>query len=141
MNAPIRFDHVTKEYLLQEDRTFKELLPNLLRGKPWAKKHTVFKNLSFTITKGETVGIIGKNGAGKSTILKLIAGVTYPDKGKVVVEGKVTPLIELGAGFHYELSGYENIFLNAAILGMHKSEIETRVDSIINFSELDEYIH
>ena len=141
MSDAIIFDHVKKEYLLQEDRTFKELLPNLLRGKPWAKKHMVFKDLSFRIQQGETVGIVGKNGAGKSTILKLIAGVSYPDEGKVFVQGKVTPLIELGAGFHHELSGYENIFLNAAILGMHKQEIMSKVESIIAFSELEEYIH
>lgn len=141
MSTAIQFDHVTKEYLLQENRTFKELIPSLVRGRAWAKKHTVFEDLSFTIQKGETVGIVGKNGAGKSTILKLIAGVTYPDKGTVHIDGKVAPLIELGAGFHHELSGYENIFLNAAILGMHKKEIASRVESIIEFSELHEYIH
>lgn len=137
----IQFDRVTKEFVMQEDRTFKEFLPSLLRGKAWAKRHTVFKNLSFTINQGETVGIVGKNGAGKSTVLKLIAGVTYPTKGRVTINGRVTPLIELGAGFHHELSGYENIFLNAAILGMHKKEIELKLKSIIDFSELEEYIH
>jgi ABC-type polysaccharide/polyol phosphate transport system ATPase subunit len=137
----IQFQNVKKEFLLQEDRTFKELLPSLLSGRPWAKKHIVFNDLNFTINKGETVGIVGKNGSGKSTILKLIAGVTYPTEGKVTIDGKVTPLIELGAGFHHELSGYENIFLNAAILGMHKQEIESKVEKIIEFSELQEYIH
>ncbi|HSW90171.1 MAG TPA: ABC transporter ATP-binding protein [Patescibacteria group bacterium] len=141
MHPVITFDHVRKEYVLQEDRTLKELVPNLLSGKPWAKKHTVFSDLSFVITQGETVGIVGKNGAGKSTILKLIAGVTYPDKGRVIVDGSVTPLIELGAGFHHELSGFENIYLNAAILGMHKKQVEKSIASIIEFSELHEYIH
>ncbi len=101
----------------------------------------MFENLSFEITKGETVGIVGKNGAGKSTLLKLIAGVTYPSTGNVDVRGRVAPLIELGAGFHHELTGYENIFLNAAILGMHKKEIEKSLDDIIAFSELGEFIH
>lgn len=141
MSDVISFKNVTKKYLIQEDRTFKELIPNLVLGKPWAKQHTVFQNLSFSIAAGETVGIVGRNGAGKSTLLKLIAGVTYPTKGKVAVCCQVTPLIELGAGFHHELSGYENIFLNAAILGMHKREIETKVDSIIDFSELGDFIH
>ena len=126
---------------MQDDRTFKELLPNLLTGKPWAKKFTALSDLNFDINLGETVGIVGKNGSGKSTLLKLIAGVTFPSTGKIHVNGKVAPLIELGAGFHYELSGYENIFLNAAILGMHKKEIEAKVEDIIEFSELREFIH
>lgn len=137
----ISFKNVTKNFYLQDDRTFKELLPSLLTGKPWARKFSALTGISFDITGGETVGIIGKNGSGKSTILKLIAGVTYPTTGKVHIEGKVAPLIELGAGFHYELSGFENIFLNAAILGMHKKEIEAKVEEIIEFSELAEFIH
>jgi ABC-type polysaccharide/polyol phosphate transport system ATPase subunit len=141
MSAIIRFSHVEKDYTLQEDKTFKEMLPNLFLGKPLTKKYTVFSDVSFEIQDGETIGIVGKNGAGKSTILKLIAGVTYPTKGSVEVNGKVAPLIELGAGFHHELSGYENIFLNAAILGMHKKEIQAQVESIIAFSELKEFIH
>lgn len=141
MSDAIVFNNVTKEYFVQGDRTFKELIPNLLAGKSWAKKHTVFHDLTFTIKTGETVGIVGKNGAGKSTLLKLIAGVTYPTSGEVRINGLVTPLIELGAGFHHELSGCENIFLNAAILGMHKAEIESKVESIISFSELGEFIH
>lgn len=142
MTEPIiQFSHVAKSYYMQEDRTFKDVIPSMLFGKPWAKKHLVFKDLSFTIDQGETVGIVGKNGAGKSTLLKLIAGVTYPSDGHVQIHGRVAPLIELGAGFHHELSGYENIFLNAAILGMHKREIEGKVKDIIAFSELEEFIH
>ncbi len=137
----ISFKNVTKNFYLQDDRTFKELLPSLLTGKPWARKFSALSGISFDISQGETVGIIGKNGSGKSTILKLIAGVTYPTTGKVHIEEKVAPLIELGAGFHYELSGFENIFLNAAILGMHKKEIEAKISEIIEFSELSEFIH
>jgi ABC-2 type transport system ATP-binding protein len=137
----IVFTNVSKEFYLQEDRTFKELIPSLLSGRSWAKKHTVFTDVSFEIKPGETIGIVGENGAGKSTIMKLIAGVTYPTVGKVKTVGKIAPLIELGAGFHYELSGYENIFLNAAILGMHKKEIELAVDSIVAFSEIEEFLH
>lgn len=137
----ITFRNVSKSFYLQDDRTFKELLPNLLTGKSWARKFTALSDINLEINKGESVGIVGKNGSGKSTLLKLIAGVTFPSKGKVHVGGKVAPLIELGAGFHYELSGYENIFLNAAILGMHKKEIEAKVEDIIKFSELEEFIH
>ena len=142
INQPvITFANVSKEFILQDDRTFKDVIPTLLQGKSWASRYKAITNLSFTINQGETVGIIGKNGAGKSTILKLIAGVTYPNHGKIEVRERVAPLIELGAGFHHELSGYENIFLNAAILGMHKREIESKVDSIIAFSELEKFIH
>jgi ABC-type polysaccharide/polyol phosphate transport system ATPase subunit len=137
----IKFDHVEKSFFIQEERTFKDLIPSLVMGKNVMKLHNVLNDVSFEITQGETVGIVGKNGAGKSTILKLIAGVTYPNIGEVKVVGKVAPLIELGAGFHHELTGYENIFLNAAILGMHKKEIEARVQDIIDFSELAEFIH
>ncbi len=141
MKTVIEFDHVTKSYFLQDDRTFKDFIPNLLRGKAWAKNYTAIRDANFTITQGETVGFVGKNGAGKSTLLKLIAGVTFPTSGNVIVSQKVAPLIELGAGFHHELSGYENIFLNAAILGMHKREIAAKLDDIIAFSELEKFIH
>ena len=140
-NLVIRCKNVTKKFFLQEDKTFKEFLPNLLLGKSWAKEIIALDDISFEINIGETVGIIGKNGAGKSTLLKLMAGVTAASKGEVVVQGKVAPLIEVGAGFHHELTGLENIFLNGAILGMHKKEIEAVVDSIIDFSELKDFIH
>lgn len=140
-NPAITFTHVNKQFIMQDDRTFKEVIPNLLRGKSWARKYQALNDVSFVINRGETVGIIGKNGAGKSTILKLIAGVTYPTSGEVIVHERVAPLIELGAGFHHELSGYENIFLNAAILGMHKKEVEGKIQKIIAFSELEAFIH
>lgn len=140
-NFAINFQNVTKEFYLQEDKTFKEFLHNFVIRKSWAKKLTALSNVSFGIGNGETVGIVGKNGAGKSTVLKMIAGVTQPTKGKVNILGKVAPLIELGAGFHHELTGYENIFLNAAILGMHKKEIDLVLDDIIKFSELAEFMN
>lgn len=141
MQPSIIFNHVKKEFFLQEDRTFKEVIPSILAGKSWAKTKKVLHDVSFSINQGETVALVGKNGAGKSTILKLIAGVTYPSSGEVTVNGQVAPLIELGAGFHHELSGYENIFLNAAILGMHKKEIELCLSDVITFSEIEEYLH
>lgn len=140
-NLAIQFKNVTKSFYLQEDKTFKEYLPNLILGKSWAKKFLALSNLSFDIKQGETVGIVGKNGAGKSTLLKLVAKVTTPSTGQVIINGKVAPLIELGAGFHHELTGYENILLNAAILGMHKKEVEAIIDQIIEFSELKEFIY
>ena len=107
----IQFKNVTKSFYLQEDKTFKEFLPNLILGKSWAKKFLALSNISFDIKRGETIGIVGKNGAGKSTLLKLIAEVTTPTTGQIIINGKVAPLIELGAGFHHELTGYENILL------------------------------
>jgi ABC-type polysaccharide/polyol phosphate transport system ATPase subunit len=98
------------------------------------------KDINLKIKKGETVGIIGPNGSGKSTILKLIAGVMYPTKGSVKTKGNIAPLIELGAGFHPELSGRENIYLNGTILGLSKGEIEKQFDEIVEFSELHDFI-
>lgn len=137
----IQFKNVYKSFYLQEDKTFKEFLPNLLLGKSWAKQFSALSDISFDIKRGETVGIVGKNGAGKSTLLKLIAKVTTPSKGQIIINGKVAPLIELGAGFHHELTGFENILLNAAILGMHKKEIEAVTNQIIEFSELKDFIN
>ncbi len=137
----ISFNNVSKEFFWQGSRTFKELIPSIIKGKKWAQKLHVFDNLDFEINSGETVGIVGKNGAGKSTIMKLIAGVTYPSQGTVTVDGRVAPMIELGAGFHYELNGYENIYLNSAILGMHKKEIDEVFDDIVAFSEIDKFMH
>lgn len=138
--SAISFQNVSKRFVLQGDKTLKEIIPSLIKGNGLGHVYTALDGISFDILEGETVGIIGKNGAGKSTIMKLIAGVTYPTKGKVNVHGKVSPLIELGAGFHHELTGLENIYLNAAILGMHKKEIAEKVEAIIEFSGLADFM-
>lgn len=104
------------------------------------REFMALKNVSFEIKKGEAVGFIGRNGAGKSTILKLLAGVTKASSGQVAVNGRVAALIEVGAGFHPELTGRENIYMNGSILGMKKAEIEKCFDSIVSFAELDKYI-
>lgn len=139
-NIAISFSSVTKNFSRNNQKTFKEFLPALFYGEKTVDKFTVFSDVSFEIKKGECVGIIGPNGSGKSTILKLIAGVMSPTKGKVHVHGKVSPLIELGAGMHPELTGRENIFLNGAILGLSHKEIEGYFQSILDFSELSEFI-
>ncbi len=102
---------------------------------------TALKNIDLEISSGETVGIIGKNGAGKSTILGLLAKVLKPTSGQISVKGRVAPLLELGAGFHPELSGRQNILLNGVLLGMLKREVEEKVDEIISFSELEDFIY
>lgn len=137
----ITFSKVTKNFSLNKQKTFKEFFPALLLGRETKEDFTALDNISFEINRGETVGIIGPNGSGKSTILKLIAGVMYPTSGKVVVHGKVSPLIELGAGFHPELSGTENIYLNGSILGLNQKELREMYADIVNFSELGEFIN
>lgn len=136
----IKFEHVTKTFSRLSQKTFKEFIPALFKGEETSQSFTVLDDINFEITKGETVGIIGPNGSGKSTILKLIAGVMSPNKGKITVKGKISPLIELGAGFHPELTGLENIYLNGAILGMSRKDIDKNLQSIIDFAELKEFI-
>ncbi len=110
------------------------------KRQPLERDFAAIKDVSFDIEQGEAVGFIGRNGAGKSTILKLLASVTKPTSGKVLINGRVAALIEVGAGFHPELTGRENVFLNASILGMKKVEIEKRFDSIVGFAELEDFI-
>ncbi|MFZ2153309.1 MAG: ABC transporter ATP-binding protein [Microgenomates group bacterium] len=141
-NPPIviKFDHVTKDFSHNNQKTFKEFLPALFLGEKTVDRFTALQDISFEIKKGECIGIIGPNGSGKSTILKLIARVMSPSSGTVHVHGKVSPLIELGAGMHPELTGRENIYLNGAILGLHRREIDANLQGIIDFSELSEFI-
>lgn len=138
------FNNVSKTYPLYSHvrRGFKSFfihLPKAIKDMKNAKFEAL-KDVSFEIKRGETFGIIGKNGEGKSTILSLIAGVINPTKGKITVNGKVFPLLELGAGFHPELSGKENIILNGVLLGFTKAEVMSKLDEIIEFSELGDFI-
>ena len=141
MKEPIiSFDKVTKEFNLLKQRTFKEFLPALIGGKETQTSFKELDSISFTVNKGETMGIVGRNGSGKSTILKLMAGVMCPTSGKVEVKGRVSPLIELGAGFHPELTGKENIYLNGAILGLDRRQINSQLNNIVEFAELEKFI-
>ncbi|MFN3739300.1 MAG: ABC transporter ATP-binding protein [Thermodesulfovibrionales bacterium] len=122
----------------------REDIVNLFKGNNSGLKSDEFwalKGINLTVQRGECVGLYGPNGAGKSTILKLIASVTYPTKGNLKVRGRVAPLIELGAGFHMDLTGRENIFINGAILGMSIKEIRSKLNEIIEFSELGQFIN
>ncbi len=139
-NPVIKFDRVTKKFSFQSQKTFKEFLPALLKGEETSKGFIALNDISFAIEQGDCVGIVGPNGSGKSTILKLIAGVMSPTSGKISVHGKISPLIELGAGMHPELTGRENIYLNGAILGLSRKEIEKNFQSIVDFSEMSEFI-
>jgi len=139
-NTIIKFDHVTKRFSRNYHKTFKEFLPALIKGEDTVNTFIALNNINFEIKQGEVIGIIGPNGSGKSTILKLIAGVMWPTSGSVTVNGKVSPLIELGAGMHPELTGRENVFLNGSILGLKQKEIANNFKSIVDFSELKEFI-
>lgn len=120
--------------------TFKEYFVKFLKRQVVYKQFWALKDVNFQIHKGELFGILGLNGAGKSTLLKVIAGVLKPTQGKVVINGTMAPLIELGAGFDPELSARENIYLNGAVLGISKKEMDRRFSYIVEFSELEEFI-
>ena len=125
----------------ERSRTFQAHIIAYIKGKRREKEILwALRNISLDVRKGESLGIIGPNGAGKSTLLKVISGVIKPAEGRVIANGKIAPLIELAAGFDDELTGRENIFLNASILGFSRREIEDRVGSIVDFSELRDFI-
>ena len=136
----IEVKNVKKFFKVYEDkgRMLRERIIHLQRNK--YEKREVLKGISFDIKKGETVGLIGKNGCGKSTTLKMLTGILRPNEGSIDKAGRVYSLIELGAGFHPDLTGRENIYINASIYGIKAREVDRRLDSIIRFSELEEFI-
>ena len=140
MESVIKIENVTKKFKLYSDRPL-SIKENIVRGmKNTYKEFYALNDVSFEVKKGSTIGLIGKNGSGKSTLLKMINRTMFPDKGKITINGKIASLIELGAGFHPELSGRENIYNNATIFGFSKEEIDKRLPEIIEFSELEEFI-
>lgn len=136
----IEIKNVTKEFKVYSDRavTLKESVLHTKRH--LFTKHRVLEDINIEIEKGETVGLIGENGCGKSTLLKLMTRILYPDKGTITVNGRVSSLLELGAGFHPDLSGRDNIYINSAIFGLSKKETSERFQNIVDFSELHAYI-
>jgi ABC-2 type transport system ATP-binding protein len=134
-------DSVTKVFLKRNSHSFKEAFIGWIRKrKVRADQFLALDDLSFQVGEGEAVAVLGLNGSGKSTTLKLVSGVLEPDKGRVFTRGRVAGLIEVGAGFHPDLSGRENVYLNAAILGMNRKEIDERFDDIVAFSEIGDFI-
>jgi ABC-type polysaccharide/polyol phosphate transport system ATPase subunit len=121
-------------------RTFKESFVNFLKRRHHYEDFWALSGVSFKVEKGEALGIIGENGAGKSTLLRLLAGIYLPDEGRVITKGNISPLIELAAGFHEDLTGRENIYLNGALLGIKRRKIERKIDEIIDFAELGGFI-
>jgi lipopolysaccharide transport system ATP-binding protein len=152
MSTVIEFNNVSKSYRMDrgKPRSFQELFVSLARPitrrtflQQRAEEKKVFwslREVSFGVGKGETVGIVGANGAGKSTSLKLISRIISPTSGKVIVNGRVTALLELGAGFHPELSGRDNVYLNGTVMGLTRKQIDYRVDQIIDFAEVGDFI-
>lgn len=140
----IQFDNVDMQYPVYHHLTrgLKPFLLNFPKSLMEYKRHRfqALKNISFKVEKGENIGIIGRNGAGKSTTMGLIAGVLRPTKGKIDVNGRISPFLELGAGFHPELTGRENIEMNGVLMGLRLSQVHKKMESIIEFSELGDFI-
>lgn len=136
----ISVKNITKEFTVYEDKAYflKERLANLKRNKK--TKHVVLKDISCDIKRGESVALIGVNGSGKSTLLKLMNKIIYPEKGTIEINGKVSSMIELGAGFNTDFTGRENIYFNASMYGLGKKDVDPIIDDIIEFSELGEFI-
>ena len=138
----IQVDDVTMRFRMNNDRilSLKEFVTTGLRGKLEYNDFTALNHVSFNVKKGETLGLIGRNGAGKSTMLKLISGILKPTEGSVSIYGSIVPMLELGSGFDMDLTGQENIFLNGAILGYSEGFLKSKYDEMVAFSNLGQFI-
>ncbi len=138
----VKLEGISVRYRLPHERiaSFKEYAIRLLQRRVVYSEFWALRDVSLSLARGDALGIVGRNGAGKSTLLRVIARVLHPTKGRVRVVGRIAPLLEIGAGFHAELSGRENVFLNATILGHSHRDIESKFDEIVDFAELWEFI-
>lgn len=140
MAKTIEVINLTKKFpSVRNQQGLKERIVRLPKAQP-TPYFTALKSLNFSVEKGECLGIIGKNGAGKSTLLSVLLGTSYPTEGEIKVNGKRTPLLELGAGFHPDLTGRENVVLYAVLLGLTRKEVSSRLDEIVKFSEIEQFI-
>jgi lipopolysaccharide transport system ATP-binding protein len=141
-------ENISKKYEIskfQKETQFRDALINFAKRKLFNNKEQIeeiwaLKDVSFSLENGETIGIIGDNGAGKSTILKILSKITYPTSGKIKIKGRVASLLEVGTGFHDELSGRENVYLNGSILGMKKKEVKAKLDAIVSYAEVEKFL-
>jgi len=140
MSESIIVDHVSKEFTMRYHRTIKQMTIAMLRRQQISDKFLAVNDVSFTIEQGESVGLMGLNGSGKSTLLKLVNGVMRPDAGEVRTRGRIAGLIATGAGFHPQLSGRDNVYLNAAILGMSEAETNRKFDQIVEFADIGKFL-
>jgi ABC-2 type transport system ATP-binding protein len=136
----IKLTSVSKRFRLAEGNTLQEFLPAFFRGSGFREPFFALRDVSLTVERGECLGILGHNGSGKSTLLKLIAGVMVPTLGSVSVTGRVCPLLGLGAGFHPDLTGRENIYLNASLLGLSNADVRARFADIVDFAEIEGFV-
>jgi len=142
MTTAIEVNGISKQFVLRHTRSLKEAFVWLIKGRKGdlSEKFHALKDVDLHVKQGETVALLGFNGSGKSTLLKHISGVMLPDTGTVRTRGRVAGLIEVGAGFHHDLSGRDNVYLNGAILGMTEQQINERFDSIVDFAEIGQFI-
>lgn len=136
----IRVQHVSKNFVLRHTHTLKETVIAFFNRKTLTSTFEAIDDVSFEVNRGESVAILGYNGSGKSTLLKMVAGVYRPDSGRIGIRGRVAALLEVGGGFHPDLTGRENVYLNGAILGMSRQEIQERYDAIVEFSEIGDFM-
>lgn len=141
-NIALKVSHISKSFRLPTEQAngIKQAVINHLKGIKGYKQQQVLRDISFTVEKGDFFGIVGRNGSGKSTLLKLISQIYQPDSGKITVNGKLVPFIELGVGFNPELTGRENVYMNGALLGFSREEMADMYDDIVAFAELDEFM-
>lgn len=141
-NIALKVDHVAKMFRLPTEQAsgIKQAVINWTKGIKGYKEQHVLRDISFEVEKGDFFGIVGRNGSGKSTLLKLISGIYVPDEGNITVNGKLVPFIELGVGFNPELTGRENVYLNGALLGFTREEIDGMYDDIVEFAELEDFM-
>jgi len=140
MTNSVEVRHVSKRFTLRHTRSLKEMLVWAARGRDLSDTFLALDDVALDVTQGEAIGLLGFNGSGKSTLLKLISGVMRPDEGSIGVRGRVAGLIEVGAGFHPDLTGRENIYLNGATLGMSRQQIDRLFDSIVDFSGISRFL-
>ncbi|MBC7678333.1 MAG: ABC transporter ATP-binding protein [Pseudorhodobacter sp.] len=140
MPVAVRFEHVSKTFRIDQTKTVKEHLLGVAGHRTSAVVLQAVQDLHVDIEVGQSVALLGHNGSGKSTSLKMLAGTIAPSQGRVYARGRIAPLLELGAGFHPDLTGRENIFMNSAILGIRREEVERRLDEIVAFAEVEDFL-
>ncbi len=145
MTVAIHVERLSKTFKRYQPRRYRTLKESLINGEMFERRLServeAVKDLSFSVAPGETFGIIGRNGAGKSTLLKLLCGILKPTSGHIAVNGRVAALLSLGVGFHEQMSGRDNVFLNGLVLGLSPREVRARFDDIVTFAELEEFIN